>query len=277
MFIQDDNILKISTRLGSCNHLQTPGCKPGLLKMFRFSYRDTNSSTIRSYMPSIFQLTRHIALVYPTILGHALPRSDESRVMKVSENVAPNMVVSPKHCRGMTLVELVVAFAIAGILIAFAAPSLRESIQNNRMVTQINGLHAALSLARAEAVKRRNNVTMCKSNDGTSCSGAWQEGWIIFVDTDHDGSVDGEEVVRTFDGVPAGNSLLFSQTHVIYSNKGNARSGTNGTFTLCDSRGVTHAKGLVIGPSGRPRLAVDSDENGTLNGADELDLVCASQ
>ena len=186
------------------------------------------------------------------------------------------MAVNPKHVRGMTLVELVVGLSIAGILIAIAAPNLRESIQNNRMVTQINDLHTALSLARAEAVKRRNNVSVCKSSDGASCSGNWKDGWIIFVDTDHDGSVDGEEVVRAYEGVPTGSNLLFSQTHVIYANKGNARSGTNGTFTLCDSRGAVHAMGLVVGPSGRPRLAVDIDENGTLNGADELDLVCAS-
>ncbi len=71
-----------------------------------------------------------------------------------------------------------------------------------------------------------------------------------------------------------GSTLVFSQTRVIYAGNGVARGGSNGTFTLCDSRGATSAKGLIIGPSGRPRHAMDSDANGILQDGNNLDLVC---
>ena len=70
--------------------------------------------------------------------------------------------------KGLTMLELMITLAVATILIASAAPSFRESIQNTRLVTQVNELQTALSLARSEAVKRNENVTVCASSDGSS-------------------------------------------------------------------------------------------------------------
>ena len=182
---------------------------------------------------------------------------------------------------GLTMIELMITLAVAGILVASAAPSFRTSIQNNRMVTQVNELHTSLSLARSEAIKRNNNVTVCQSSNGTSCAdeGDWEGGWIIFIDDNFDGSVDiddGDLVLRV-DGVISGdNTLTFSQTRVIYARDGFARPNSNGTFTLCDTRGAAFAKGLVVGVSGRPRLSIDSNSNGTLEDGDNADLVCPS-
>ncbi len=175
------------------------------------------------------------------------------------------------HNRGLTLLELMIVLAIAGILIATAAPSFSTSIQNTRMVTQINGLHASISLARSEAIKRNENVTVCRSSDGTSCAGNWQDGWIVFVDFDVDGSVDddGDEtecevnedcILRVYGLLSGSNTLTFSQANIIFGTNGIASSGATGTFTLCDSRGADKARGLIIGLSGRPRLATDDDD-----------------
>lgn len=162
--------------------------------------------------------------------------------------------------RGLTLVELMVTLAIAGILIASAAPSFTESIRNTRMVTQVNELHAALSLARSEAVKRNIGVTVCRSSNGTGCTGFWQDGWIIFVDSNADGIVNGEEIVRVHGALAGGNTLSTDQSRVTYVSSGRAATGSNSTFTLCDQRGATRAKGLVIGLSGRPSLLTSSDD-----------------
>ena len=164
--------------------------------------------------------------------------------------------------RGLTLLELMITLAVAGILIASSAPSFTASIRNTRLVTQVNELQASLSMARSEAVKRNENVTVCRSSDSASCTGAWQDGWIVFLDIDGDGSVDGgdgDEVLRVHDSLSGDNSLTFSLANIVYGANGIASSGVNGVFTLCDVRGTAHVKGLVIGLSGRPRLAIDSD------------------
>jgi len=170
---------------------------------------------------------------------------------------------------------MMIALAVAGILISFAVPSFTASIQNNRMATQINELHASLSLARSEAIKRNTNVTICRSSNGSSCTGSWHDGWIVFVDDNADGAVDaGEEILRVHGALEGQNALTFSQTRVIYASSGIARAGSNGTFTLCDSRGATSARGLVVGLSGRPRMAVDDDSSGIPEDGGGTDLAC---
>ena len=180
------------------------------------------------------------------------------------------------YARGLTLVELMITIAVASILLSLAVPSFTTSIRNNRMVTDINELHASLSFARSEAVKRDRNVTMCRSSNGSSCTGNWQDGWIVFVDNNFNGTVDaGDEILRQHGALGGGDTLTFSQTRVIYDSSGLARAGSNGTFTLCDSRGAQSAKGLVIGVSGRPRLAIDSDSNGIPEDDNGNDLACS--
>lgn len=181
-----------------------------------------------------------------------------------------------KSVTGITLIELMITIAIAGILISLAAPNFRSSIQNNRMVTEVNELHASLNYGRSEAIKRTNNVTICRSSNGLTCSGAWTDGWIIFSDDDANGSFNNnDELIRVHGPITAGNTLSFSRNSVTYVSAGVLAGGSHGTFTLCDSRGASHAKGLVVNLSGRPRTAVDSDENGTLNDGDGSDLACS--
>ncbi len=101
-----------------------------------------------------------------------------------------------------------IALAVAAILLSIAVPSFTASIQNNRMVTQINDLHTSLSYARSEAVKRNNNVTVCKSSNGTSCTGNWDNGWIVFVDNNFNGTVDAGDVILRVHGSIAGDITL---------------------------------------------------------------------
>jgi type IV fimbrial biogenesis protein FimT len=187
------------------------------------------------------------------------------------------MAKNSKQLKGFSVIELMIVLSVAALLIATAVPSFTATIQNNRLVTQVNELHAGLSLARSEAVKRNRSVTVCRSSNGASCAGSWEDGWIVFVDTDFDGAVDGgEEVLNVKQAVPGNITVDFSATQVIYAGNGIARAGSNGVFTLCDSRGDEAVRGLVISPSGRPRLAMDSDDDGIVEDASNNNLSCSS-
>lgn len=171
-----------------------------------------------------------------------------------------------KSVTGITLIELMITIAIAGILISLAAPNFRSSIQNNRMVTEVNELHASLNYGRSEAIKRNSNVTICPSSNGVTCSGSWKDGWIV---------ISGDELIRVHGPISDGNTLSFTRNNVTYVSEGVVAVGSHGTFTLCDSRGAPYAKGLIIGLSGRPRTAIDSDDNGILNDGNNADLACS--
>ena len=188
------------------------------------------------------------------------------------------MLNSLRPQKGLTLIELMITLAIAGILIATAAPSMGEFVQNNRAITQVNELQTSLSTARSEAITRNNNVTVCRSSNGSSCTGTWQDGWIVFVDNDFDGTVDEvDEVLRVNDAITGGNTLSFTQTRIIYASSGIARAGSSGVFMLCDARGTDEALGVVVGLSGRPRIADSDDFEGLVIDGEEANLECADE
>lgn len=95
--------------------------------------------------------------------------------------------------RGFTLVELVIAIAMLGIIMAIAMPSFTSIIQNNYSVSMANNLTASLLFARSEAVKRNSPVSVCATADSTftGCGSQWVLGWIIFTDANGNGGLDG--------------------------------------------------------------------------------------
>lgn len=61
---------------------------------------------------------------------------------------------------GFTLLELLIAMAILAILASVAAPSFIKQIQQDRLTTHANQLQAVYRLARSEAVRREQQVSL---------------------------------------------------------------------------------------------------------------------
>lgn len=168
--------------------------------------------------------------------------------------------------KGFTVVELMITVVLAAVLLTLAVPAFTDLIANNRMRSEVFALRGLLMEARSEAVTERNNVTVCRSSDGLTCSGTWNDGYIAFFDTDIDGTVGpGERVIlaRTPDTKGIDISFSHNLNRVTYNSRGNAQvpgNNFNGTFTLCDDRGDTAAKGLVVSPVGTLSVAIDRDD-----------------
>ena len=94
----------------------------------------------------------------------------------------PNRFERRRRSAGFTLLELMTTLSVVGIVLAVGVPSYLSVVRNNRAATNANELVAALTIARSEAVRRGDRVSLCRSNDGASCGGAWTDGWIVFVD-----------------------------------------------------------------------------------------------
>lgn len=114
-----------------------------------------------------------------------------------------------KSKNGFTLIEMMVTIAIVGIFASIALPSFSSLIKSNRISTGTNELVSNLLLAKSEALKRSQTVSLCPSSDQTSCNGLdeYATGWIVFLDCDGNNATDDtvddcvEEIIKVQDGI----------------------------------------------------------------------------
>lgn len=161
-----------------------------------------------------------------------------------------------KKFSGYTLVEVLVVAALVAVLAMVGVPALTDFVQNDRLVTQINTLTGHMAYARSEAVKRTQQVSVCVSSNGTSCTGGtnWEAGWLIYVDeNDDDGFTAGEEILRVQQTLEGNNTLTPGGigSAVTYDYRGYVTAASIGTFTLCDAR--SEGRAIAISTTGRVR------------------------
>jgi type IV fimbrial biogenesis protein FimT len=170
---------------------------------------------------------------------------------------------------GFTLVELMVTLGVFAVLLGLAVPSFMETIASNRVTTATNDILTALTLARSEAIRRNQRVTACTSTDAANCAGSgssWTEGWIVFVDPDHDARVDaGETVIRS--GPATGGDITIVgnrnvNAYVSYAPDGMSKLTSGafqaGTLRICSSSPALtdeqRARDIAINSAGRTTI-----------------------
>jgi type IV fimbrial biogenesis protein FimT len=177
---------------------------------------------------------------------------------------------TPHTHSGFTLVELMITVSVAAILLSVAAPSFRDTVVRNRLTAATNEFMAAINYTRSEAIKSGRSVTLCKSSSGTACTtgtgSQWESGWIAFVDSDADGTLDsGETLLRAWPAFPTGYTLRTNSTNFTNFLRYNAlgavaNNSVGGTFVTCYNNQTTDAKSITITQL-RPRLGVDTNGN----------------
>jgi type IV fimbrial biogenesis protein FimT len=121
-----------------------------------------------------------------------------------------------KGVKGFTLIELMVTIAVLAIIVTIAIPSFQDIIERNRVVTQANNILSAVQLARSEAVKRGETITL------TAAGGDFTGGWCVHAD----GACNVGTRIRAFE---ATTGLVFtgSDSSVAFSARGVRTPQTN--------------------------------------------------
>ena len=155
---------------------------------------------------------------------------------------------------GFTLPELMITLAVVAILIAISAPSMQSMIVNQRVASTTRDVYGSLLLARSEAVKRHQSISVCSSVNGASCdedNTGWHHGWLIFSDKNQDGIFDGDD--QLLRAVPEQAALITITWNRGYSVTFNSRGQTTtaGSFEICLDNII---RAIVMTVTGRARV-----------------------
>ncbi|TFZ08723.1 GspH/FimT family pseudopilin [Ramlibacter humi] len=168
------------------------------------------------------------------------------------------------RCGGASLLELVATLAVLAVVLGLGVPQMAAWAQSSQLAGFSNTLLFDLYLARSEAIKRNVRVALCTSADGETCSGlgGWEQGLIVFQDTNQNAVRDpGEPVLHREAALPAGWRASGNQPvrrYVSFTPMGLTRLESGGfqagTITLCRaSEGPAEARQIVVNNGGRPR------------------------
>jgi len=96
--------------------------------------------------------------------------------------------------RGFSIVEMLVAVSIAGLLSAIVVPAFSYLIDQYRITVASNALMSAFVAARQSAIAKNQVVTICSGNPESGCHANWGSGeWLIFTDRNQNGAREADD------------------------------------------------------------------------------------
>lgn len=176
--------------------------------------------------------------------------------------------------RGFTLLEMLVAIAIAAILLTIGVPSFLNMMAENQRDAYAMNFYTALLTARSEAITRNVRVVLCKSADGnksvdgkrcTTSSGDYSVGWLVYANPDGDFSSvepdDPKYILTSHRALDGGFTLTTEDgsDYVVYKPSG--RAGVAMEFELCPNNPEIAGRSIEITPTGRPRITKEATCN----------------
>ncbi|MDI3325250.1 GspH/FimT family pseudopilin [Pontibacterium granulatum] len=170
---------------------------------------------------------------------------------------------------GFSLIELLVTLSILIILLSVAVPGFSGLVVDARVSETQNRLRAALALARSEAVRQNQRITLCASRDATSCVGGARTGgsvWsqaLLFEDADgnrlYDPDID--SLIKLVNLGEGGKVVWNRGDSTVYEGDGSLLGGSNGSFYVFDDADKSLGVKLVLQMTGRVRQVEFSESD----------------
>lgn len=157
---------------------------------------------------------------------------------------------------GFTLLELMVALAVAAILLSVAVPAFAELQRRARAASAYSDLTLSFAAARLLAVRLGEPVSVCPSVDGRLCAGTtdWSHGWIVYADPAREDQPAAASAIRRR-GEAVAETLALRSTRgrklVRFQPSGWA-SGSNLSVRLCSRTSRRLLGKVVLNNAGRP-------------------------
>jgi len=166
--------------------------------------------------------------------------------------------------QGFTLIELMVALAIAIIVIALSTP-ISNIFKQNRVTSLEHEFVTSLNLARSAAVSTATPVTVCRADavnpnicaaPGAVGRRPWEQGWIVFDDSNNNCIINaGETVLQQHAALTPGYTLREAAIDCITYNASGLAPAAAGTWSLCDpNQDAQFQRAVNLSVTGRVNL-----------------------
>ena len=149
-----------------------------------------------------------------------------------------NRLNAPARSAGFSLVELMIAVAILGIVTAIGYPSFQELLASQRVRAASSALYDSMLVARSEALKSNASASFALSGSDLA------NGWTI--------QVGGQDVHSQ--SALAGLGFSPANPTIVYGATGRLTSGANTSITVSTS-GTNVKRCIRLDTTGRPRLS----------------------
>jgi len=164
--------------------------------------------------------------------------------------------------KGFTLYELIITLAILSITLAIAIPTFNKQIRQSHTRVAMLTLLNAIETCRSTAVFKNSRTTLLATDK------KWHKGWVLFIDTDNDGTFDNGETMihreEALKGVSisanSANATVNSYVSFIGTGEGrkvgkaNAGALLMGTIKICPAQ-AGEGYSLILSRGGRTRVA----------------------
>lgn len=155
--------------------------------------------------------------------------------------------------------ELIITLTVIVLLVALALPNFQTLLNRNRLIGKTNDIVTAINLARSEAVSQGVAAGACPSLDGINCTaGAWNQGWIVWADTNGNAAFEVGEEVRVNNTATSGNAAEVVtvaasgniNAGVVFTPLGMTNNAANATFTL-NHTNARQSRMITLSPFGQ--------------------------
>lgn len=172
-----------------------------------------------------------------------------------------------KKQSGFNLIEVMMVVALITILVVVGTPSLQYLVINSRITAKTNELVGTLNAVRSETITHGSNRYKIRPRPmpaGTD----WSEGWVVWFDEDNNDEVgeeastidpdtgettqvDGERILKVFDGIGSivVNQISGPRPVIRYDSRGKLRDTGNTIFqfSIClKDRKENQPKGRIV-------------------------------
>ncbi|MET3109056.1 type IV fimbrial biogenesis protein FimT [Oxalobacteraceae bacterium GrIS 1.18] len=151
------------------------------------------------------------------------------------------------RCNGFSLVELMVTLIIIAIFLGLAIPSFASFIQQIRLSTVTNELHAAIKFTRTEAIKRNGKVDLIALNED------WKNGWVV-TSAENEQIMTHEALHTDFE---VNGRFSDGKQHIAYNGTGHSRRNNSSYAAQSGHIHISlgdHSRLVVINFLGRARV-----------------------